>query len=179
MKGAALLSVALTVLFVLLYRRLRTGPWLSLAITFGTIGYHFVMRLLVGLAYNSFMKNHADYHSFWFRQKRFEPKLYELLRVKSWKGKMPTYESAVFDPRRHSWNEIAQAMCQAELVHETIAVLSFLPLFAVRWFGSFWVFLITSVLSALFDLTFVIMQRYNRPRVVRMAEKQKMKERSA
>ena len=57
------------------------------------------------------------------------------------------------------------------MVHETIAVLSFLPLVAVYWFGNFSVFLITSVLSALIDLMFVIMQRYNRPRVVRLAEK--------
>ncbi|MBR1457594.1 MAG: hypothetical protein IJ594_10620 [Oscillospiraceae bacterium] len=171
MKGAALGSVALTILFSLLYCHLPAGAWYSLAITFGTISYHLVMRLLVGLAYNVCMKNRADYHKPWYRQKAFEPKLYETLRVKSWKGKMPTYAGDLFDPRRHSWDEIAQAMCQAELVHETIAVLSFLPLLAVRWFGSFWVFLITSVLSALLDLMFVAMQRYNRPRVVRLAEK--------
>ena len=135
------------------------------------------MRLLVGLAYDVGRNNRADYCKPWFRQKTFEPKLYETLRVKSWKGKMPTYEGDLFDPRKHSWDEIAQAMCQAELVHETIAVLSFLPLFAVRRFGSFGVFLITSVLSALLDLMFVTMQRYNRPRVVRLAERQnKIKE---
>ena len=39
------------------------------------------------------------------------------------------------------------------------------------WFNSFWVFLITSVAGALFDLMFVIMQRYNRPRVIRMAKR--------
>ena len=179
MKGAALGSVTLSILFSLLYRRLNSGLGLSLAITFGTISYHLVMRLLVGLAYNVCMKNHADYHKPWYRQKAFEPKLYETLRVKSWKGKMPTYENDLFDPRKHSWDEIAQAMCQAELVHETIALLSFLPLLAVHWFGSFGVFLITSVLSALLDLMFVIMQRYNRPRVVRLAEKQnKIKETS-
>ena len=60
LKGAALGSVALTVLFSLLYRRAHAGVWYSLAITFGTIGYHFVMRLLVGLAYNLCMKNRAD-----------------------------------------------------------------------------------------------------------------------
>ena len=172
LKGAALGSVVLTILFFLLYRRLHTGLWYSLAISFGTISYHLVMRILVGLAYNLCMNNRADYHKPWYRQKAFEPKLYETLRVKNWKGKMPAYEGDLFDPRKHSWDEIAQAMCQAELVHETIALLSFLPLLAVRWFGSFGVFLITSVLSALLDLMFVTMQRYNRPRVVRLAEKQ-------
>lgn len=60
-------------------------------------------------------------------------------------------------------------MCQAELVHETNMALSFLPLIAVRWFGAFYVFLLTSVCGALF----VIMQRYNRTRVVKIALKER------
>lgn len=175
LQGTALCSVVFMVTFALLYHRFHSALWYSLAITFGTIGYHFVMRLLVGLVYNVCMKNRADYSKPWYRQKSFEPRLYEKLRVKSWKEKMPTYESDLFNPRKHSWNEIAQAMCQAELVHETIVVLSFLPLAATYWFGSFPVFLITSALSALLDLTFVIMQRYNRPRVVHLVEKQNKK----
>lgn len=38
---------------------------------------------------------------------------------------MPTYRPDWFDPRLHSWKEIAQTMCQSEVVHEIIAVLSF------------------------------------------------------
>lgn len=53
--------------------------------------------------------------------------VYEKLKVKERKRKMPTYNPKLFDPRIHTWNEIAQAMCQAELIHETIVVLSFLP----------------------------------------------------
>jgi len=135
------------------------------------------MRLLVGLIFDRCMHNRADYSKRWYRQRRFEPGLYEKLRVRSWKGRMPTYESGLFDPRKRSWDEIAQAMCQAELVHETIAVLSFLRLVATRWFGSFAVFLVTSVLSALLDLMFVAMQRYNRPLVVRLAERESGKSR--
>jgi hypothetical protein len=62
-------------------------------------------------------------------------------------------------------------------VHETIAVLSFLRLVATRWFGSFAVYLVTSVLTALLDLMFVAMQRYNRPLVVRLAERESGKSR--
>ena len=64
----------------------------------------------------------------------------------------------------HTWDEIAQAMCQAELVHETIVVLSFLPVAASVWFGAAAVFLVTSLAAAAFDLMFVMMQRYNRGR---------------
>ena len=86
---------------------------------------------------------------------------------------MPTYNPAVFDPKLHSWEEIAQAMCQAELVHEIIVLLSFLPLLAAIPFGAFPVFLITSLLAALYDFSFVIMQRYNRPRIIRFIEKER------
>ena len=70
-------------------------------------------------------------------------------------------------------------MCQAEIVHEVIVVLSFLPLLAAIPFGAFPVFLITSLLAAMYDLTFVIMQRYNRPRILKYLQlSQKRAERS-
>ena len=84
---------------------------------------------------------------------------------------MPTYDPTQFDPRIHTWQEIAQAMCQAELVHEVIVVLSFLPIAAGAVFGAYPVFIITSVLSALFDMMFVVMQRYNRRRVIRLVKR--------
>lgn len=91
---------------------------------------------------------------------------------KLWKDKMPTYNREAFSRTDHTWQEIAQAMCQSELVHETNMILSFLPLAAVKWFGSFYVFLVTSIGGAVFDLAFVMIQRYNRPRVMRIAAKQ-------
>ena len=87
---------------------------------------------------------------------------------------MPTYDPSCFDPKIHTWAEIAQAMCQAEIVHEVIVVLSFLPLLAAIPFGAFPVFLITSLLAAVYDLTFVIMQRYNRPRIIKFIKKERV-----
>lgn len=84
---------------------------------------------------------------------------------------MPTYEPELFSIEKHTWDEIAQAMCQAEVVHEIICVLSYLPIFAASIFGELAVFVITSVLASLYDLSFVMMQRYNRPRIVRMIKK--------
>ena len=59
-------------------------------------------------------------------------------------------------------------MCQAELVHETIMLLSFVPILAYLWFGALEVFIITSILAAGFDGMFVIIQRFNRSRVINM-----------
>ena len=104
----------------------------------------------------------------WFQVSESEKKIYEKLGVKKWKNKVPTYRPDWFDPRLHSWKEIAQIMCQSEVGHEIIAVLSFLPVFAGIKFGAYPVFIITSIVSAGMDLFFVIMQRYNRQRIMRI-----------
>jgi len=173
MKWAAILFFILTAAFTGLH--VFCHEWaLPFAITFGTCFYHFAMRLAVGYALNCIMQNKADYHKAWYQLRAFEPNLYKLLHVKKWKGNMPTYDSSCFDPKQHSWEEIAQAMCQAELVHEMIVILSFLPLLAAIPFGAFPVFFVTSLLSAMYDLSFVIMQRFNRPRIIRLIEKERV-----
>lgn len=170
-KGIALGTLIATILLTILYWFSPSGIILSLAITAGTTCYHFAMRLAVGSLYNFFMANRADYRKAWFQLKPWETALYERLHVKDWKRKMPTYDPDLFNPRKHSWDEIAQAMCQSELVHETIVMLSFLPILASIWFGSIWVFIITSILGAFIDMIFVIMQRYNRPRIIEIVER--------
>lgn len=166
-------SLVLTGVFALLYFRAGAEALLPLVITFGTISYHFCVRLLIGACFYRLMHNRADLQAAWYRPRPWERPLYDKLRVKRWKKWMPTYQPDLFDPRQHTWHEIAQTMCQSELVHETIIAASFLPLLAAIPFGAFPVFLITSVLAAAFDLCFVIMQRYNRPAVLRIAEREK------
>ena len=50
--------------------------------------------------------------------------------------------------------------------------LSFLPLLTVPLFDEFAVFFLTSLVAAMYDSIFVMAQRYNRPRLVRIYEKQ-------
>ncbi len=172
-KTVTVISVLATLVFAVLYQKWNKGLLLTLAITAGTIAYHFVMRLAVGSVVDAVMKNHADYRKTWYQLRPFEKKIYEKLGVKRWKGKMPTYNPSLFSVKERSLEEIVQATCEAEIVHEIIVVLSFVPLIAVVWFGSFMVFLLTSIGAACMDLTFVIMQRYNRPRLVKIAERMK------
>lgn len=174
-KGIAAFSLAATVILAISYKVTSSGILLPLAITSGTIAYHFVMRLMVGLAFHATMRNKADYRKRWYQVSKREMAVYEKLKVKQWKRRMPTYDPALFDPRLHTWEEIVQAMCQAELVHETIAVLNFLPILAGIWFGEYPVFIVTSVLSAACDMVFVIMQRYNRQRVTKLLNRKSVR----
>lgn len=173
MRVTTVFCVIMAIFTTILYRFFNSEIYITLAITFGTITYHLGMRLLVGLLYNMGMKNKANLTKKWYQIHSWENSLYQFLRVKKWKSKMPTYNPDTFSNKKHTWDEIAQAMCQAELVHETSIVLSFVPLIASVCFGAFSVFLITSICSAIFDLMFVMIQRFNRPRVVKMVLRQR------
>ena len=171
MKRVALISFIATILFWILEAVSSNSIFTSLAITAGTFFYHFSVRLLIGYAVDGIFKNQMDYNNPWFRQRDFEEKLYNLLKVKNWKGKMPTAVPEIFDIRKNNPYDVAMAMCQAEIVHELIVLVRFLPIIASIWFGAFWVFFVTSLLAACYDMVFVVMQRYNRPRILSLAER--------
>lgn len=169
MWNTSFLSLVGIVLFFVLYHFTKLGELYSFGVTALTIFYHFAIRLLIGEFVVIKLKvNKADYRHKWFQQTEWEKKLYKKMKVKQWKAKMPTYSPEEFDIKKHSMEEIVQATCQSEIVHELNVVASFVPLLFTLFFGDFLVFLMTSLVAACFDLMFVIMQRFNRPRLVRM-----------
>ena len=175
MKSIAATTTGMTFLLAVLYYLFPMGWILSCAISFGTTAYHFGMRLLVGYAVPKLTKYHFDHSAWWFTPKKWEAGLYRILRVKHWKRGIPTYDPDAFSLTLHTPSQVVRNMCGAEIVHEIIMVLSFLPLLMVPVFGTFPVFLITSLIAALYDSIFVMAQRYNRPRLIRIYEKQEAK----
>ena len=175
MKIIAFISSALFVGFLIWHLISPHSVLLSLTITLGVIAYHFVMRLLVGTIINAIFKNNINYNCLWFKPRKFERKLYKLLRVRKWTKNIPTYSPETFDITKHSWEEIAGATAQAEIVHEVIILFSFLPLLLIIPFGTPLVFILTSVGASLFDSIFVIAQRYNRPKIVAYLNRLKKK----
>ena len=161
----ALTTAALAVTY-----HLVPHDWLlSAAITTGTTFYHFAVRLVVGSIVPSCIQKPMAHR--WFAQKRFEPRMYAFLRVKQWKDHMPTYDPASFSLRHNSLERIVYNSCVSEAVHTVIVLFSFVPILFSLWWDALPVFLITSILAALFDSCFIIMQRYNRPRLVRILRK--------
>ena len=161
----ALTTAALAVTY-----HLVPHDWLlSAAITTGTTFYHFAMRLVVGSIVPSCIQKPMAHR--WFAQKRLAPRMYAFLRVKQWKDHMPTYAPASFSLRHNSLERIVYNSCVSEAVHTVIVLFSFVPILFSLWWDALPVFLITSILAALFDSCFIIMQRYNRPRLVRILRK--------
>ena len=157
--------------FGIAYYFVHKSVLLTFAITFGTCFYHFAMRLIVGHSIDAICRNKMNYNRWWFKERKYEMKFYNFLRVKKWKKHLPTYNSEYYDVRKHSVEEIIQATCQAEIVHEINMILSFVPVIFTIWFGSLVAFLVTSSIAFCFDSIFVIMQRYNRPRLIRLLKR--------
>lgn len=139
-----------------------------------TIMYHFWVRIIMGNVSKLF-KKHINYKQWWFKERAFEKHLYKLLRVKDWKGKALTYNPESFSLKEHSLEEIANTMSKSEVDHwinEAISLSTLL--FAIPW-GSFGAFLISAIAAMIFDSQFIIIQRYNRPRIVKIIEKENKK----
>ncbi len=172
MKALASLSTVLTAVLVIVYRIYPMGWCLTAAISAGVTAYHLGMRLLVGYVLPAAAGNRFDYRAAWFRPRNWEAGFYRILRLRRWKKYLPTYDPGSYDLSSCTLEQVIRNTCGSELVHEAIMVLSFLPLLMVPLFGELGVFLMTSVLSAIVDSVFVMAQRYNRPRLVRIFEKQ-------
>jgi len=169
----AITAITAIICFVLYYGNMcKSKVVLWTGITTFTIMYHFWVRIIMGNVSKLFEK-HLSYKQWWFREKSFEKRLYKLLRVKSWKGKALTYNPESFSLKEHSLEEIANTMVKSEVDHWINEIISISTiLFAIPW-GQFWIFFVTAVAAMIFDSQFIIIQRYNRPRIIRILEKSK------
>lgn len=165
----ALSAITSALCFSLYYIfKINTSNFLWSGIVAFMIMYHLWLRIIMGNITKLFK---LSYKMKWFKQRRFEKPLYEFLMVKKWKKKALTYNPELFSLKKYSYREIANTMTKAETDHwinELISLSSLL--FALVW-GRFPVFLITCIAAMLFDGQFIIIQRYNRPRILKLAGK--------
>lgn len=143
-------------------------------ITAFTIMYHFWGRIIMGNVSKLF-KKHISYKQKWFKERKFEKKLYKILKVRSWKDKALTYNPESFSLEKHSLEEIANTMAKSEVDHWINEVISISTIFFSAIWGEFWIFFITALAAMIFDSQFIIIQRYNRPRIVKLIERQSKK----
>ena len=170
------IAIAVTisiVCFILYYGGFyKNGVILWTGITAFTIMYDFWVRIIMGNVSKLF-KKHINYKQKWFKERKFEKKLYKFLRVKNWKDKALTYNPESFSMKEHSLEEIANTMAKSEVDHWINEVISLSTLLFIIPWGLFWAFLISAIASMIFDSQFIIIQRYNRPRIVKLLEKKK------
>lgn len=170
---------AVTAASAVLYGCLGWEVWFIIAISAGATLYHLLLRVLVGRIADCCVSEHTDGSAFWFRQRTWEKKLYHLLRVKQWKHRLPTYFPENFSLEKTEPAVILRHMCVAEIGHELNMVLGFgsmlLSLFTKEPAVYLWIFAATAAGAALVDGIFVVIQRYNRPRIQRLLKKQEQR----
>lgn len=170
---AAGLLISAVNFFIFYIIKIKNSAVLWIGIVAFMLVYHLWLRIIMGNITKLFKLN---YNMKWFKEKSFEKTLYKLLKVKKWKKKALTYNPELFSLKNYSFHEIANTMTKAETDHwinELISLSSLL--FAVLW-GKFHIFLITCIAAMLFDMQFILIQRYNRPRILKLDAMQNKKE---
>ncbi len=171
----ALTLISSIVCFYLYYSNIvESAVILWIGITAFTILYHFWGRIILGNVSKLFRK-HINYKHWWFKERKFEKKLYKILRVKEWKGKALTYNPEQFSLKDNSLEAIANTMAKSEVDHWINELISISTMFFGFIWGEAWIFILTAILAMIFDSQFIIIQRYNRPRVIKLLEKEDKK----
>ena len=171
----AITLITSLICFGVYYGNINTNDlFLWIGVTSFTIMYHLWMRIIFGNITTKF-KKHISYKHWWFKERKFEKSLYKFLKVKKWKNKALTFQPELFSVKDYSLEEIANTMAKSELDHWINEILSLTTLiFGLIW-GEMWIFALTAFAAMLFDAQFIVIQRFNRPRILKIIEKQKNK----
>ena len=165
-----IIAIIGTILSVYMYIQTANELVLYISIILGVVAAHFfIMHISAPFVFLLFRKK-FNYSSFWFTPKKFEKKLYKILKVKEWKTMVPVYESDEYSLKTHTAEEVIMNICHAEVVHEVIFITSYLPIICGLLISHWGVLILTSFVFSCCHLIFVMIQRYNRPRIVRLYE---------
>lgn len=125
-----------------------------------------------------FVSRHFRTDVFPFRCYKFERggRIYDKLRIRRWKDRVPDMSKflrslprKVLDSRKGSAVKLLiQETCVAEIVHAALILLSFA---VFLWWRDRWAVLTVALYDIVGNLPFILIQRYNRPRLVHLAEK--------
>ncbi len=162
----ALTAVISAFCFILYYGKItHNGIILWTGIVSFMILYHFGLRIFFGE-----ITNHIkfDYNHPFFKQKKFEASLYKLLKVRKWKDKVLTFNPENYDFQNRTLSQLATTMSKSETDHWINELISVGSIFFSLLWGMLPIFLITAVAAMLFDAQFIVVQRYNRPVVLRL-----------
>ncbi len=134
---------------------------------------HGLFRILVPSFLFLIFRYRFDPESFWFSEKSFERGLYERLNVKSWKSFVEklSFHPHRFDMEKHDDAFILSYMCHAELCHEITIILDLMTCLMAGNIIEFIFLLILALVLVSLEMSFITVQRYNRPRLLRIKKR--------
>ena len=140
-----------------------------------------VIGVLSAVVGNFIPREHIHYNRFPFREFRFERggRFYHMLGIEKWKLKLPDiseYIKSVFPKKvepeaakdRRYFARFAKETCVSELIHFALIFIS--PVYFILNWDRDWGVAVM-VIDIVANIPFIMVQRYNRPRLVRVAER--------
>ncbi|MBE6677829.1 MAG: hypothetical protein E7597_03440 [Ruminococcaceae bacterium] len=172
----ALTAVIATVFLFLYYAEIyKNSVTFWIGVVSFTVLYHFGLRIFMGEVTKRF---DFDYNHPWFKERTFEKKLYKWLRVRKWKDKVLTFDTEAYNFKNRSLDQLATTMTKSETDHWINEIISVTSIFLALVFGYWQAFIVSAVVAMIFDAQFIVVQRYNRPIVLRLMDRLKTREKS-
>lgn len=139
--------------------------------------FHLCMGLVVFLIGRLIPRRWIREDRFPFKSFRIEKngEIYHKIRIMQWKTKLPDASLIIskflpaFLPAKRLENQkkipvLIKETCVAEVTHSVAAILGFIPIFIWGGVGSW----LSAILFFVYNLPYVLMQRFNRPRLIRV-----------
>ncbi len=168
MFTAAGLFAVLSVIFLISHIHHDNHYSFTCFITFLTCFYHFAYRIAVSELTEKLALS-FNFSNGWFAPKKFEEPVFKLLRVKRWKEKLPNLLPQTSSAKDFPVETLINETCTVEVIHEINILLSFVPFIVSLFYSSHeWIFLVSGIITALFDLCFIIFHRHFRPRLIKL-----------
>lgn len=146
--------------------------------------YLLIISVVVFLIGRIFPRNWIKENKFPFKIYKWEKngKIYEKLKIKKWKTKLPDASlllnkliPSLYPTKRMKNKEIAKAKvlvkesCVAEGTHKAVSILGVFCIYIWKSIGG----VIVTIVFYLFNVPFILIQRYNRPRLEKLSNKLK------
>ena len=141
--------------------------------------FHLCMGLVVFLIGRLLPRRWIREDKFPYKSFRFEKngEIYHKIKIMQWKTKLPDASLIIskflpkFLPAKRLENQekipvLIKETCVAEATHSVAAILGFIPVFIWGGVGAW----LSAILFFAYNLPYVLMQRFNRPRLIRAYE---------
>lgn len=151
------LILALSVVFAFIYRN-----WISMFVASEMILFHFLPPFVIPFSVIAYKTKSP----FWFKQSKFDKWFYKKIKIREWKNKVPSYDDSLFSLKMRSKEQIIKGMIQSGNVHLFLIFLSFVPIILGKYFSHYTEMIIMAVIFSIVHIPFVVIQRFNIPRVV-------------
>lgn len=159
-------SITLMFVFFALFVRTNNNLMLIIAVLMLNAAFQVIARLLIGTICEGVFENGINSSGDWYKTSAFEDRLYGTLNIKGLKKFLPTFERTDFSLKKDSIQYIIDTGCEVEVEHELCIAASMLGVLFALIFGKVWLFAIVAATAVIYDLLFVVVQRFNRSRLI-------------